>query len=279
MRSRSSLLLLLPSAAAAVLPAHAARAPAAAFSCIARKKAAASRLRMSSAGAGRRDALRRVAAWGIAAAAAAPGVPAASARDELFKPNPLTNPVLEKIRILEQDYADNVQYGGELAPGSPQGRDQYAQLLVPILKMQRDLDDVYGLVREEDGAGLERADQLLRQKVFEKKEFKKTFNAFADNIYYSDPDRANAYLGGGAVPKNEQSIAYLVRNDVLTNLENLQAEVTYLRKEKHTGGPLETEDLYSYSTLVKEGMVKYLELVPPGELRRGKEYLAESGSA
>merc|ERR1719253_1780102 len=85
--------------------------------------------------------------------------------------------------------------------------------------------------------------------------------------------------GGGAVPKNEQSIAYLVRNDVLTNLENLQAEVTYLRKEKHTGGPLETEDLYSYSTLVKEGMVKYLELVPPGELRRGKEYLAESGSA
>merc|ERR1719253_1780101 len=152
---------------------------------------------MSSAGAGRRDALRRVAAWGIAAAAAAPGVPAASARDELFKPNPLTNPVLEKIRILEQDYADNVQYGGELAPGSPQGRDQYAQLLVPILKMQRDLDDVYGLVREEDGAGLERADQLLRQKVFEKKEFKKTFNAFADNIYSSDPDRANAYLGGG----------------------------------------------------------------------------------
>ena len=45
------------------------------------------------------------------------------------------------------------------------------------------------------------------------------FKHKADNIYYSDPDRANAYLGGGAVPKNEQSIAYLLRNDVLTNLE------------------------------------------------------------
>ena len=63
-------------------------------------------------------------------------------------------------------------------------------------------------------------------------EAKKTFNAFADNIYYSDPDRANAYLGGGAVPKNEQSIAYLLRNDILTNVESLQAEVTYLIKEQ-----------------------------------------------
>jgi hypothetical protein len=98
----------------------------------------------------------------------------------------------------------------------------------------------------------------------------------ADNIYYSDPDRANAYLGGGAVPKNEQSIAYLLRNDVLTNVENLQAEVAYMIKEQKAGNPLETEDLYLYAKICKEGMVKYLELVPPGEMKLAAEILASS---
>ena len=93
----------------------------------------------------------------------------------------------------------------------------------------------------------------------------------ADNIYYSDPDRANAYLGGGAVPKNEQSIAYLIRNDILTNLENLQAEVAYLLKTKEFG---ETEDLYLYSKLCVEGMDKYLALVPPPEVTMAKQILA-----
>lgn len=228
-----------------------------------------------------RSAVTSVGTLGIVAAAASSPDPAL-ARDELFKRNPLTNPVLEKIRILDQDYADNIKYDGELAPGSPKGREAYSKLLVPILKIQRDLDVVYDLVREDNGTGLERADQLLSQKVYEKKEFKKVFNAFADNIYYSDPDRANAYLGGGAVPKNEQSIAYLLRNEILTNLEYLQAEVTYVIKERKTiegggaKGPLETEDLYAYSKLAKDSMVRYLELVPPGELKLGKEYLEES---
>ena len=97
----------------------------------------------------------------------------------------------------------------------------------------------------------------------------------ADNIYYSDPDRANVYLGGGATPKNEQSIAYLLRNDVLTNIEALQAEVTYLLKEQKLGNELETEDLYQYSRVAKEGMVKYLNLVPPGELTAGRELFSK----
>ena len=96
----------------------------------------------------------------------------------------------------------------------------------------------------------------------------------ADNIYYSDPDRANLYLGGGAVPKNEQSIAYLLRNDVLTNIENLQAEVAYLIKEKKAGNPLETEDLYSYCNICKDGMSKYLDLVPPMEVKIAQEIMA-----
>ncbi len=76
------------------------------------------------------------------------------------------------------------------------------------------------------------------------------------------------------MPKNEQSIAYLLRNDVLTNIENLQAEVTYLIKEIKAGNELETEDLYLYTQTCKDGMVKYLELVPPAEIKIAKEFIA-----
>lgn len=230
----------------------------------------------------RRDALSvfaKTIAAGILGAATI--VEPTSAKDELFKPNPLTNPVLEQIRIWEQNEADNIKYSGELAPGSPKGREAYAKLLVPILSIERDLHIVDDLVHNENKLGaLTKADAILSKEEFKKIPFKKIFNAFADNIYYSDPDRANAYLGGGAVPKNEQSIAYLLRNDILTNVEALQAEVTYLIKEQkkiesgEEKGPLETEDLYKYAKSSISSMKKYLELVPPAELELGRTYFS-----
>lgn len=224
---------------------------------------------------GRREALASIVAAAGAVVVVVGGSPeGAEARDELFKPNPLTNPVLEQVRIWEQAEADEIKYGGELAPGSPRGRKQYAELLVPILSIQRDLDEVYGMVREDGGSGLDGAASVLAGPQFRKINFKKTFNAFADNIYYSDPDRANLYLGGGATPKTEQSLAYLLRNDVLDNVEALQAEVAYLIKEIKGGGELETEDLYKYSENARDGMRRYLELVPPGELKMGRELFA-----
>lgn len=205
------------------------------------------------------------------------------AKDELFKSNPLTNPILEQIRILEQAEADNIQYGGELAPGSPKGREAYANLLVPILEMQSDLVQVERILfqQQDDNIAamkLEAANKILSKPQFEKKVFKKTFNAFADNIYYSDPDRANAYLGGGAVPRNEQSIAYLLRNEILTNLENLQAEVAYLIKEVKAGNDLETDDLVNYIRACTGGMEKYLELVPPAEIKLARDIVAKKSS-
>lgn len=188
-----------------------------------------------------------------------------AAVDPLFRPNPLTNPVLEQIRILDQNYADNIKYSGELAPGTPNFRDSYAKLLLPILSIDRDLRTVSTLLLSNEKptlAELSDAKKILDKKYFTKLEFKKTFNAFADNIYYSDPDRANLYLGGGATPKNEQSIAYLLRNDILTNVENLQAEVDYLIRSRED----EYEDLKSYVRTATDGMQKYLELVPPKEL-------------
>ena len=82
------------------------------------------------------------------------------------------------------------------------------------------------------------------------------------------------YLGGGATPKNEQSIAYLLRNDVLTNIENLQAEVTFLIKEQKAGNTLEVDDLYTYTSVAKDGMSKYIDLVPPQEVKAAKEIIA-----
>lgn len=105
--------------------------------------------------------------------------PANAADDRLFKPNPLTNPVLEKIRIWEQAEADDIKYGGELAaPGSPKGQEAYAKLLVPILRIQMDLAKVDELVHVDNGIGLDDAMKIMNQPYFEKVQFKKIFNAF-----------------------------------------------------------------------------------------------------
>jgi hypothetical protein len=128
------------------------------------------------------------------------GLSVAPAADSaLFRPNPLINPVLEQFRIWDQEYADNIKYGGELERGDAGNKgkvDAYPRLLVPILDMADDLDRVNKAVM--DGRStFPLAITILQQPKFTKTEFKKVFNAYADNIYYSDPDRANLYLAGG----------------------------------------------------------------------------------
>lgn len=213
----------------------------------------------------------------------------AQARDELFKPNPLTNSVLEQMRILNQDEADNLKYGGELTSGSskPRGFDEYVQLLLPIIAVDEDLAAVDDLVHLKSGSSdaeyaraFRRAGEIMSSEKFDKLQFKKNFNAFADNIYYSDPDRANLYLGGGAVPKNTQTLAYLLRNDILGRVEDLRAELVFLIREvdKVSGGAggavgngdLELGDLFGYIKNSREGMAKYLDLVPPEELKAAR---------
>lgn len=78
------------------------------------------------------------------------------------------------------------------------------------------------------------------------------------------------YLGGGATPKTEQSLAYLLRNDVLTNIENLRAELEYLLKNGET---TETNDLFQYADVATSAMKKYLAIVPPNELAEAKKAL------
>mmetsp|Transcript_18518 Transcript_18518/g.21307 ORF Transcript_18518/g.21307 Transcript_18518/m.21307 type:complete len:314 (+) Transcript_18518:83-1024(+) len=201
---------------------------------------------------------------------------ATASTDPLFKPNPLTNRLLEKVRVLNQVEADNLSYDGTLAPGK--APSSYAKLLVPILEIETSLQTINQWIHQTDDFvnGLKLASDVLTNPQFEKKQFKKTFNAFGDNIYYTDPDRANLYLGGGATPSKEQSMAYLIRNDILTNVEALQAEVEYLVAENIKGGSDAgfTTDLFKYCDSALGGMKKYLALVPPEELKVAQSFIA-----
>ena len=199
----------------------------------------------------------------------------ARAADDLFRKNPLTNPLLEQVRIWEQAEADELKYGGELTPGSAGNRgrtEAYVRLLVPILEIDQELTTVQKIVLTDDRSQWKKAQAILAQPKYDKIAFKKTFNAFGDNIYYSDPDRANLYLGGGATPKAEQSLAYLRRNEVLTAIEDLRAELDYLLQH-----PEETaEELRTYSATAQSAMKGYLEIVPPDEIERARKLLASS---
>jgi hypothetical protein len=177
-----------------------------------------------------------------------------------------------KIRIWNQAEADDLKYGGELEAGDAGNKGKvsaYPRMLVPILKMDQELAEVKVLVHDENrSTSWQKAVTILQNEKYVKINFKKTFNAYSDNIYYGDPDRANVYLGGGAAPKSEQSLAYLLRNDLLTNIENLLAELEYLLKNEDG-----IDDLYSYADIVTGAMTKYLALVPPNELEEARQIL------
>lgn len=176
---------------------------------------------------------------------------------------------------MEQAEADNLKYGGELEAGDAGNNGKvsaYPSLLVPILMIERDLAKVKALIYEKKPSAWKEALAILQAERFEKLNFKKTFNKYGDNIYYSDPDRANLYLGGGATPKSEQSFAYLLRNEILTNMENLRAELEYLLK---SGDP-EVDDLFKYANVVNDNMANYLTIVPPSELEEARRLLSKS---
>jgi hypothetical protein len=181
---------------------------------------------------------------------------------------------IAQLRIWEQVEQDNIKYGGELEAGDAGNKGKvgaYPKLLLPILKIDQDLEEVKVLVRNADRSkSWPKALAIMQKDQFDKIQFKKTFNAYGDNIYYSDPDRANVYLGGGAEPKTEQSLAYLLRNDVLTNVENLRAELEYLIKS----GETDVDDLYSYADIAVGAMKKYLAIVPPNELEEAKRSMS-----
>jgi hypothetical protein len=195
-----------------------------------------------------------------------------AADDRLFRPNPLTNPVLEQLRIWDQAAADTIKYDGVLEMGDAGNRgkvDGYPRLLVPILQLSTDLQKVQELVAE--SRDYPAAMNILQP--YTTSGLKKMFNQYADNIYYSDPDRANIYLGGGATPKTEQSLAYLMRNDLLNEIDSLKAELGYIIKNPTDNS---TDDLIEYASKACIAMKRYLEeVVPTQELNKAEELVGK----
>ena len=207
--------------------------------------------------------------------------------DVLLRKNPLTNPMLEQIRIWDQAEADENKYGGELErgdagkiPGSNPSdkKTYYARLLVPILIMADELKHATEIVQQtttstSDSSSMEllnEAKRILSQSKYDTIEIKKVFNAFGDNIYYTDPDRANLYLAGGATPKSSQSMAYLLRNDILTNVQDMRAEINYLLLPSTSRASGSTEDLVELAAAANRAMIEYLKVVPTNEIDQAR---------
>ena len=151
------------------------------------------------------------------------GVSACSAQSGNF----LTNPVLETFRKLDQlDPDENVE-----------NQSNKAILFVPIQRISNDLNNCRDLLCElrskaiSDG-GVEQS-LLAMKSTLESSEyqdiyFKKIFNRYSDNIFYSNSDQANLYLGGGSLPNSRQTQQYMLRNDILTGVQNTREDIQEL---------------------------------------------------
>ena len=140
----------------------------------------------------------------VATATAGPGVALADPIGELGS-KLLTSKTLEKARIAGQRNRDNIEFDAdsiacfELPCPSGSALTQPVMLLVPIAVIEATLVGMQAAISTPES--WESLRSTLTSGPFETKAFKKIFNDFADNIYYSasESDRANAYLGGGAV--------------------------------------------------------------------------------
>lgn len=138
--------------------------------------------------------------------------------------NILTSPVLETLRKIDQaDPDENI--GNE---------SNKAILFVPILKISEELNQCKSLLNELSTIKdvqplavrlLKDIKDVLDSSEFQDKIFKKIFNRYSDNIFYSNSDQANLYLGGGSLPDSRQTQQYMLRNDVLTGIQNVRDDV------------------------------------------------------
>lgn len=97
-------------------------------------------------------------------------------------------------------------------------------------------------------------------------EFKRIFNAYADNIYYSSGSaEANVYLLGGATPSSRQTNQYLLRNEALKQIGELVDELVFQQKQPATERDVSVAQEYMDNALTV--FSEYLALAPPEELQ------------
>lgn len=182
----------------------------------------------------------------------------------------LASKPFEMLRILEQESVDDTKYGGELSLSFDQPPSSVI-LLIPIAIIEAKLRAIRA-----DVADPKKWDAMRKElgaPPFEKKAFKKAFNAFADNIYYSSESMsANAYLGGGATPSTTQTVQYMLRNEVLGNVELAEAELGYLVRVRDDGSVgadalvgEELDDLKEFLDKALDALGQYLAIPPAAD--------------
>lgn len=180
---------------------------------------------------------------------------------------------LESVRVLLQDEADAVQYGGELAPGGPPPAVP-ALLLIPVVQIQATLRSMKPQL--DNPAKWPALLDVLSVGPFLPAEFKRIFNAYGDNIYYdSGTAEANAYLLGGATPSSAQTTQYLLRNEILKQVGELRDEIVYqrgLEVEKR-----ETDVMTEYLDAALTAFNEYLSLCPKKEVEIAMTAVAPNG--
>ena len=173
----------------------------------------------------------------------------------------LKNPVLEAIRKIDQT-----------DPDTEFQNVNKVILLVPIVDILKDIETVSKLISANE-ADLIKANEILTNKKFDTAPFKKTFNRYSDNIYYSDPERANIYLAGGAVPNTQQTTQYLFRNSALTSIGDVKEDVRFLLedvKKKKVIDPQTVADAVDDCREALEAMTSYFELADPVDVKEAR---------
>ena len=105
-------------------------------------------------------------------------------------------------------------------------------LLLPIVEFEDGLNNaVTRLGKDKSDETLTSIRSFLFQSKYDTKNLKKLFNRYSDNIYYTEPEKANIYLAGGAVPDSQQTQRYLLRNDILTYMDNVKEDFKALKAD------------------------------------------------
>jgi len=153
-------------------------------------------------------------------------------------------------------------------------------LLLPIVDLYEDVLDASKQVKTKSLQSFKTISTILSQTKFDKVAMKKTFNRYGDNIYYSSPERANIYLAGGALPGTVQTEQYMLRNDVITNVENLREDIANILKQS-TGSwdEQEIEDMADDFRETLQSLESYLERTNPDDLKFAKVLYAKQKAA
>lgn len=184
----------------------------------------------------------------------------------------LSNPVLEALRKAEQWEQD--------VPNAPNLETTKVLLLYPIVEISQDLSAVSSCLASPSAQCVATSAETLKQPKFQTKTFKKIFNRYSDNIFYSSTtsERANIYLGGGTTPDSAQTTQYLLRNVIITAVQNaLQdvAELAQLSDQELRGEDrrLDVQDALSDVSESRQALDKYLALADPQDLATAKAIL------